>query len=158
MKISICYAIIGFVKCPFCHSNLSKVIDKRSVDSRGEIRRRRECLKCKKRFTTYEVPAEIEILVIKKNGKKELFKREKLQTGLNRALEKRPGIDKIESILDKIEGRIRVKHLEEIPSQTLGSWVLSELKKLDAVAYLRFASVYRTFSDPKDFKRELETL
>lgn len=146
------------MKCPFCKSNLSKVIDKRSVLRRGEIRRRRECLKCLKRFTTYEVLAKIEILVIKKDGKKEPFKREKLQRGLSRALEKRPGIDKVESILDRIEGRIRGKHLQEIPSQTLGKWVLSELKKLDPVAYLRFASVYRTFSDPKDFKKELETL
>lgn len=111
-----------------------------------------------KRFTTYEVLAKIEILVIKKDGKKEPFKREKLQRGLSRALEKRPGIDKVESILDRIEGRIRGKHLQEIPSQTLGRWVLSELKRLDPVAYLRFASVYRTFSDPKDFRKELETL
>lgn len=146
------------MKCPFCTSNLSKVVDKRSVESRGEIRRRRECLKCGKRFTTYEVPAELEVLVIKKNGKKEPFEREKLKRGLNRALEKRPAIDRIESILDRIEGRIKAKHLEEIPSQTLGKWLLLELKKLDPVAYLRFASVYRTFSDPKDFKKELETL
>lgn len=146
------------MKCPFCQSSLSKVVDKRSVESRGEIRRRRECLKCTKRFTTYEILSAIEILVIKKNGKKELFEREKLQRGLNRALEKRPGIDRVESILNRIESRIRVRRLQEIPSQTLGKWVLAELKKLDPVAYLRFASVYRTFSDPKDFKKELETL
>ncbi len=146
------------VKCPFCQSYLSKVVDKRAVLRRGEIRRRRECLKCSKRFTTYETLSAIEILVIKKDGKKELFLREKLQRGLNRALEKRPGIDKIESILDRIESRIRGKRLQEIPSQTLGKWVLAELKKMDPVAYLRFASVYRTFSDPKDFKKEIETL
>ncbi|MBU1000257.1 transcriptional regulator NrdR [Patescibacteria group bacterium] len=146
------------MKCPFCTSSLSKVKDKRSVESRGEIRRRRECLKCSKRYTTYEVLAEIEILVIKKDGKKESYDREKLQRGLNRALEKRPGIDRVESILDRIERRIRVKHLQEIPSQALGKWILSELKKLDSVAYLRFASVYRTFTDPKDFKREMEIL
>lgn len=146
------------MKCPFCRSNISKVIDKRSVEKRGEIRRRRECLKCSKRFTTYEILVAVEILVIKKNGKKEPYAREKLQRGLNRALEKRPGIDKIESILDRIEGRIRTKRLQEIQSQTLGKWILSELKKLDSIAYLRFASVYRTFSDPKDFKKEIETL
>lgn len=146
------------MRCPFCQSSLSKVIDKRSVLSRGEIRRRRECLKCAKRFTTYEALAEIEILVIKKDGKKESYEREKLQRGLNRALEKRPGIDRVESILDRIESRIRGKHLQEIPSQTLGKWILAELKKLDPIAYLRFASVYRTFSDPKDFKKEIETL
>lgn len=146
------------MKCPFCRSSLSKVIDKRSVLGRDEIRRRRECLKCSKRFTTYEVLAEIEILVVKKDGKKEPFLREKLQIGLVKALEKRPGIDKVSSILDRIEGRIRGKHLEEVPSQVLGKWVLLELKKLDSVAYLRFASVYRTFSDPGDFKKEIETL
>ncbi|MCL5784186.1 MAG: transcriptional regulator NrdR [Patescibacteria group bacterium] len=146
------------MKCPFCQSNLSKVVDKRSVDSRGEVRRRRECLKCAKRFTTYEILAEIELLVLKKDGKRQPFAKEKLQAGLRKALEKRPGIDKVSEILDRIEGRIRTKGLKEIPSQTLGKWVLSELKKLDSVAYLRFASVYRTFSDPKDFKKELETL
>src|SRR3989344_8532532 len=99
--MSICYGIIGFVKCPFCHSSLSKVVDKRSVDSRGEIRRRRECLKCKRRFTTYETLAVVEILVIKKNGKRQPFVREKLEKGLIKALEKRPGIDKVSMILDR---------------------------------------------------------
>lgn len=146
------------MKCPFCQSKLNKVIDKRTVEKRGEVRRRRECLKCAKRFTTYEVLAAVEILVIKKNGKKEPYEREKLQRGLNRALEKRPGIDKVEAVLDRIEGRIRTKRLEEVQSQMLGKWLLSELKKLDPVAYLRFASVYRTFTDPKDFRKELETL
>lgn len=146
------------VKCPFCASNLSKVIDKRAVDSRGEIRRRRECLKCSKRFTTYETLAEIEILVIKRDGKKENFLREKLERGLIRALEKRPGIDKVSEIVDRIEGRIRAKKLTEISSQVLGKWVLTELKRLDPVAYLRFASVYKTFSDPRDFAKELKTL
>lgn len=146
------------MRCPFCQSSLSKVIDKRSVLSRGEIRRRRECLKCAKRFTTYEALAEIEISVIKKDGKKEPYEREKLQRGLARALEKRQGIDRVESILDRIESRIRGKRLQKIPSQTLGKWVLAELKKLDPIAYLRFASVYRTFSHPKDFAKELKTL
>lgn len=146
------------MKCPFCASNLSKVVDKRPVERRGEIRRRRECLKCARRFTTYEMLAAVEILVLKKDGTRQPYLREKLKAGLVKALEKRPGIDKLESILDRIESRIRVKHLQEIPSQTLGKWTLSELKKLDQVAYLRFASVYRTFSDPKDFKKEIETL
>ncbi len=146
------------VKCPFCRSHLSKVLDKRSVDSRGEIRRRRECLKCAKRFTTYEVLAEIEVLVIKKDGKKEPYARGKLEAGLIKALEKRPGIDRVGNILDRIESRIRGKHFQEVSSQVLGKWVMSELKKLDGVAYLRFASVYKTFSDPKDFKKVIETL
>lgn len=146
------------MKCPFCQSNLSKVIDKRGVESRGEIRRRRECLKCSKRFTTYEILAEIETLVIKKDGRREAFVREKIQAGLIKALEKRPGLGEVEKILDKIESRIRSRRLQEVSSQALGKWVLTELKRLDSVAYLRFASVYRTFSDPKDFKKELETL
>lgn len=146
------------MKCPFCQSNLSKVIDKRGVERLGQIRRRRECLKCGNRFTTYEVRAKVEVLVIKKDGRREPYEREKLQGGLIKALEKRPGIDKVSHILDRIESRIREKHLQEIPSQVLGKWVLSELRKLDSVAYLRFASVYRTFSDPGDFKKEIDTL
>lgn len=146
------------MKCPFCTSLLSKVIDKRAVGLKGEIRRRRECLKCGKRFTTYEVLAKLEFIVIKKDGRKEPFVREKLALGIIKALEKRPGAEKIEKIVDKITARIKSKGLKEVQSQDLGKWVLSELKKLDSIAYLRFASVYRTFSDPKDFKREMETL
>lgn len=146
------------MKCPFCQSSLSKVVDKRSVDSRGEIRRRRECLKCSKRFTTYETLAAVEILVIKKDGRRQTFDREKMERGLVRALEKRPGIDKVSLILDRIEGRIRAKRLQEVSSNQLGRWMLSELKKLDPIAYLRFVSVYRTFSDPKDFSKELEAM
>jgi len=134
------------------------VVDKRTVESRGEIRRRRECLKCSRRFTTYETRAEIEVIVIKKDGKKQPFDREKMERGLIRALEKRPGIDKVSLMLDRIEGRIRAKRLQEVPSHQLGKWILAELKKADPIAYLRFASVYRTFSDPKDFRKELETL
>lgn len=146
------------MKCPFCQSNLSKVIDKRTVEGRREIRRRRECLKCAKRFTTYESVADVMLFVIKKDGRREAYLREKLEAGIAKALEKRPGIDKVCSILDRIESRLRAKRLGEISSQTLGKWVLSDLKKVDSVAYLRFASVYRTFTDPKDFKKEIETL
>ena len=102
--------------------------------------------------------AKVEILVLKKDGRKEVFIREKLEKGLIKALEKRPGIDKIGLILDRIESRIRNGRYQEVPSAILGKWMLSELKKLDPVAYLRFVSVYRTFSDPKDFRKELETL
>lgn len=146
------------MKCPFCESSLSKVVDKRGVGSTGEIRRRRECLKCEKRFTTYERLAELEFIVIKKDGRREPFIKEKLASGLNKALEKRPAAQKAQEIADKIASRLRAKGLKEVHSQVLGKWVLVELKKLDPVAYLRFASVYRTFSDPKDFKKELETL
>ncbi len=156
--MSTCYAKLGFMKCPFCQSTLSKVVDKRSVDSRGEVRRRRECLKCEKRYTTYENLAEVEIMVIKRDGRKEAYDREKIQRGLIRALEKRPGLDKVAMILDRIESRIRNKRLQEVESEQLGKWMLSELKKLDSIAYLRFASVYRNFGDPRDFAKELKTL
>lgn len=146
------------MKCPYCTSTLSKVVDKRTVASRDEIRRRRECLKCGRRFTTYETRAALEVYVIKKDGRKEPFSQEKIRLGLLKALEKRPGIEKVDSIVDKIEARIRGRHLKEIESQMLGKWVLSELKKLDPVAYLRFVSVYHAFGDPKDFAKELRTL
>lgn len=146
------------MKCPFCDSTLSKVVDKRSVSLRGEIRRRRECLKCGHRFTTYETVAKLEVVVIKKDGRREIFSEEKLHSGLLRALEKRPGIDRVPKIVDRIEARIRIKRLKEIESQVIGKWVLSELKKLDPVAYLRFASVYRDFGDPRDFAKEIRTL
>lgn len=134
------------------------MVDKRTVLSRGEIRRRRECLKCANRYTTYETLAAVEILVIKKDGKKQPFMREKLEKGLIKALEKRPGLERVPVILDKIEARIRNKRLQEVESEILGKWMLSELKKLDPIAYLRFASVYRKFSDPRDFAKELKTL
>ena len=146
------------MKCPFCESIQSKVIDKRAVLGRGEIRRRRECLKCSKRYTTYEGLVNLKILVLKKNGKKEEYDREKIKNGLLKALEKRPGIDRVEAIVDRIESRLRTKGLKVVESQLLGNLILKELKKLDGVAYLRFASVYHTFSDPKDFAKELESL
>ena len=146
------------MKCPYCQSISSKVIDKRSVDGRGEIRRRRECLDCSKRFTTYEGLAGLKILVLKKDGRREVYDGEKLKSGLIKALEKRPGIEKCEEIVNKIERRLRLKGLREIPSSVLGNLCLKELKKLDGVAYLRFASVYRTFEEPKDFERELKSL
>ena len=146
------------MKCPFCYSNLNKVVDKRAVEALGRIRRRRECLKCTKRFTTYESLATLKILVVKKDGHREVYSEEKLRAGILKALEKRPGIDKVEKIVDKIESRIRVKGLREISSAYLGGWVLTELKKVDGVAYLRFASVYRTFQDPSDFVTEIKSL
>lgn len=134
------------------------MVDKRPVQARGEIRRRRECLKCGKRFTTYETLAMLQILVIKKSGRHEIYDREKLRLGILKALEKRPGIDKAGKIVDKIESKIRGRGIKEVSSSFLGKAVLSELKKLDKVAYLRFASVYRTFSDPRDFAREIKSL
>lgn len=146
------------MKCPYCASSQSKVVDKRAVDGRGEIRRRRECLKCSKRFTTYESLAALEILVIKKDGRREVYNRAKLLSGLEKALEKRPGIDRSSLIVDKIEGKIRSKGLREIPSNLIGKWILIELKKLDQVAYLRFVSVYHKFKDLGDFEKEMKGL
>ena len=146
------------MKCPYCESLLSKVVDKRFALGKGEIRRRRECLKCGSRFTTYERLAGLLILVIKRDGRKEGYRREKLRNGLLKALEKRPLIDKVPIIVDKIEARIRGKRLREISSVLLGKWVLTELRKLDSVAYIRFVSVYRTFQDPKDFEKEIKNL
>lgn len=146
------------MKCPYCQSISSKVIDKRAVNGRGEIRRRRECLSCSKRFTTYEGLAILKILVIKKDGRREIYDGEKLKKGLLKALEKRPGVEKCEDLVIRIEKKLRLKGVREISSSILGNWVLKELKKLDSVAYLRFASVYRTFEDARDFERELKSL
>lgn len=146
------------MKCPFCDSILNKVVDKRSVEGRGEIRRRRECLKCGKRFTTYETMAKLQILVIKKDGRREPYNQAKLLSGLSKSLEKRPSFEKSAKIIEKIESKIRARGIREVPTTQLGRWVLSELKKLDGIAYLRFISVYNTFSDPKDFEKELKIL
>lgn len=144
------------MRCPYCTSKLSKVVDKRSVTGRGEIRRRRECLKCTRRFTTYESLAELEILVVKKDGRREIYDREKIEQGLVRALEKRPDLTQVPGLVEKIEAKIRSKGLREISSNLIGKWILIELKRLDQVAYLRFASVYRTFQELSDFEREMK--
>jgi transcriptional repressor NrdR len=146
------------MKCFFCGSELSKVVDKRSVKSLGEIRRRRECLKCRKRYTTYERVSEVAFFVVKRDGRRELFDRSKLLKGLERSLEKRPGIDNLGGVVGRIESKLISKGKREIPSTAIGALVLTELKKLDKVAYLRFASVYRDFKEPGDFARELQGL
>jgi transcriptional repressor NrdR len=146
------------MKCFFCGSELSKVIDKRGVQSLGEIRRRRECLKCHKRYTTYERVGEVEFYIIKRDGRRELFNREKLRSGLERALEKRPGIDKVSGIVERIESKLKSRGKRELPSKLVGQLVLSELKKTDKVGYLRFASVYRDFKELGDFARELQNI
>ncbi len=124
----------------------------------GEIRRRRECLKCRKRYTTYERASSFEAYVVKRDGRKELFDRDKVRAGLEKALEKRPGIDKVSEIALRIEGKLVIRGKRDIPSKLVGQLVLSELKKLDKVAYLRFASVYRDFKEVGDFARELQGL
>jgi len=133
------------------------VTDKRS--SPGGIRRRRECLKCKRRYTTYEKISENGIFVLKKNGTKERFDRVKIETGVEKAFEKRPITkEQIEKMVNEIEEQLRRKGNKEVKSSIIGELVMRKIKKLDNVAYLRFASVYRDFQNIKDFKQELKDL
>jgi len=143
--------------CPYCNSSETKVTDKR--DSQGVSRRRRECLKCGKRFTTYE-RVEFDLRVIKKNGDREAFDRDKLKKGILRAFEKRPSdTEKIDEIVDEVEAKInRLAKGKEIKSSKIGEIVMAKLKKEDKIAYIRFASVYREFADLDDFKNELKGL
>lgn len=145
------------MKCTFCSHTETKVVDSR--ESEDITRRRRECLNCEKRFTTYERPEALQIYVIKKGNNRELFDREKLKKGISRACEKRPiSIDKIDSAVNKIEAKLRSLDTNEIHSKSLGEEVMKQLKQLDKVAYIRFASVYREFTDIGDFKKEIQTL
>ena len=142
--------------CPYCFHKDTKVIDKRDIE--GLSKRRRECLKCKKRFNTQEVIERIELRVIKKDGRREPFDYEKLKGGVMKACEKRPiGAEKIDKMLIKVEDKIRRKG-KEVRSTVIGDILVSELKKLDKVAYIRFASVYRDFTELDDFKKEIKEL
>lgn len=144
------------MKCLFCDAE-TKVTNKR--DAGNLTRRRRECLKCKRRFTTYEQPELKEIIVIKKGGGREIFEPEKIKAGLMKACEKRPiSIDKIEKVVKWVEGKLRDSNKKEIRSKTIGEMIMKELKKLDKVAYVRFASVYKEFKDLDDFKKEIKEL
>lgn len=147
------------MKCPYCNNDDTKVVDKRETENDEATRRRRECLKCERRFTTYERPELIDIMVIKKSGEKELFDRTKVLRGLVRALEKRPVEPEIiNNIAEDIEQEIRAKEEKEITSNKIGSIVLRKLKKIDHIAYIRFASVYREFADIDDFQNEMQKL
>ena len=147
------------MKCPYCISFKSKVVDKRSL-SNGEInRRRRECLDCKKRYTTYERVESINMIVLKKNGKQEPFIHGKLKSGILKSCEKRPITEEqINAIVENIEMRIRRQKKNQIKSSVIGEMVIKKLKAIDKVAYLRFASVYKSFDDAKDFVKEVKTL
>lgn len=143
------------MKCPFCFKEESKVVDSRETPDLSEIRRRRECLNCEKRFTTYERVESVDIMLIKKDGKREVFSRDKLKSGIVRACEKRPvSQEKIEKALNEIEIKLR-KMDGEVPTEVIGELIMRKLKSLDKVAYIRFASVYRDFSDVGDFEKEL---
>ena len=147
------------MRCPFCHSEDVRVIDTRELKNGFEIRRRRECMACGRRFTTYERIEEHPILVVKKNGEREFFKREKLVSGIEKACEKRPvSASTIDKIVDKIEHQLFQLGKREISSQVIGQMVMEELKKVDKVAYVRFASVYKEFKDIEEFLLELENL
>lgn len=147
------------MNCPFCLHVESKVVDSRASIDGGEIRRRRECLDCEKRFTTYERLDTVDLAVIKKDGRREAFNREKLTRGLLKACEKRPiGREKIEASVAAIEAQLRKGERQEVSSKKVGELVMEQLKKLDHVAYVRFASVYRSFRDISQFEKEIKLL
>ena len=146
------------MKCPFCFAE-TRVIDKRESEELGANRRRRECIRCGKRFTTYERIETPSLTMIKKDGRRELFNREKLKAGISKACQKRLiSKDEIESIIDSIETELRKKDSTEIKTKVVGDLVMKKLKALDKVAYIRFASVYRDFTDLESFEKELERL
>ncbi|MPN24874.1 Transcriptional repressor NrdR [bioreactor metagenome] len=147
------------MKCPFCGYAESKVIDSRPSDEGNSIRRRRECLKCEKRFTTYETIERIPLIIVKKDKTREAFDRNKLFNGIMKACQKRPvPIEKIQQIVDEIETALYNSLEKEIPSKQVGELVMKKLKDLDEVAYVRFASVYRQFKDLNTFMEELTKL
>ncbi|MDQ7787918.1 MAG: transcriptional regulator NrdR [Thermodesulfovibrionales bacterium] len=147
------------MKCPFCGNLEDKVIDSRTSREGNAIRRRRECLKCAKRFTSYERVEDIIPMVIKKDGRREPYERSKVVTGLKKACEKRPiGMETLEDITDSIEKKLIGLNVKEIPSTWVGEEVMSSLRELDKVAYVRFASVYRQFKDINELMNEVKTL
>jgi transcriptional repressor NrdR len=147
------------MKCPFCGEIDNKVIDSRLSKDGNVIRRRRECLMCIRRFTTYEHIEEIPIMIIKKDGRREVFARDKVRAGIKKACQKRNiSMNLIEDFLDELERDLRETGEKEIPSATLGEKIMVKLHDLDDVAYVRFASVYREFKDVNDFVSELRTL
>ena len=147
------------MKCPYCNNEDTKVKDKRETEDLEATRRRRECLKCNKRFTTYERIEEADIIVVKKEGKRERYERQKLINGIIKACEKRPiSMDKIEKLVDSVESELRKRDSVEVDSKTIGKIVMRKLKTLDKVAYIRFVSVYSEFEDLDRFGEELEKL
>lgn len=147
------------MRCPFCGNHGSRVLDSRPVHEGRAIRRRRECEKCEQRFTTFETVEEQPLIVIKKDGSREEFSREKLLRGLIRACEKRPvPLARLEEVVADIEGNLRQSGVAEVPSQEIGEMVMERLVDIDEVSYVRFASVYRQFKDINVFVNELEDL
>ncbi len=147
------------MRCPFCSFPESKVVDSRSTKDGRAIRRRRECLSCQRRFTTYERIEEFQPIVVKKDGRREAFDRKKVVNGIIRACEKRPvSIEKIEAFVSDLEKEIQDVGEREIKSRFIGERVMSQLKAWDDVAYVRFASVYKQFKDLNEFMRQLQSL
>jgi transcriptional repressor NrdR len=147
------------MKCPFCSHNEDKVIDSRETADATAIRRRRECTACNKRFTTYEYVEKTPLMVIKKDGRREPFNREKILAGLHNACQKRPvSMERIEKLVAEVETEIQKKFDQEIESRHIGELVIEKLARIDDVAYVRFASVYRQFKDINQFMRELRDI
>ena len=147
------------MKCPFCGHSENKVIDSRISKDGKAVRRRRECLGCAKRFTTYEYVEDVLPMVVKKDGRREQFDRQKILNGIKKACEKRPiSMESIDKIVENVEQACQEMQLEEISSTIIGEKIMSELKNFDGVAYVRFASVYRQFRDVGEFMSELKDL
>jgi len=145
--------------CPFCSANDTKVIDSRLVAEGDQVRRRRECVACGERFTTFETAELVMPRLIKQDGSRQPFDEEKLRAGMQRALEKRPvSVERLEEAIARIKARLRATGEREIKSLVVGEWVMDELRQLDEVAYIRFASVYRRFKDLEEFREEIERL
>lgn len=150
-------APVAFMKCPFCGALTTSVVESRTASEGEAIRRRRVCDKCGKRFTTHEKVAGSTLFVIKKDGRREPFDREKIKAGILKAIEKRPvSIELVDELADEIEREMMRKKSEEVSSRTIGSAVLKRLRKVDKVAWLRFASVYLKFEDLSDFEKAIE--
>lgn len=147
------------MRCPFCSAAETRVIDSRLAGDGDQVRRRRECAACGERFTTFERPELLMPRMIKRDGSREPFSEAKLRNGLLRALEKRPvDMEAVEAVLDRLARRLRAAGEREVPTSRLGEWVMAELRELDQVAYVRFASVYRSFEDVEAFRLEVERL
>ncbi len=147
------------MRCPYCGYKEDKVVDSRGTKEGSAVRRRRECLSCGRRFTTYEYVEEVSLMVIKKDGTRQAFDRKKILTGIMRACEKRPvGLEEMEEITSQVEREIYKSASREVPSSAIGEAIIKRLKKIDDVAYVRFASVYRQFKDVGQFMHELKSL
>jgi transcriptional repressor NrdR len=147
------------MKCPYCRENNNKVIDSRLSRDGNAIRRRRECISCERRFTTYEYIDEIPLMILKKDKRREVFSRDKVRAGIQRACEKREiSMNQIESFIENLERDLRETEEKEISSSVIGEKIMAKLHEIDKVAYVRFASVYRDFKDVNDFVAELKTL